>query len=121
MRHAQERADCGVRALAVVCGCDYKEAYDALAATGRKPRGKTWDRMLIKAAKSLGFKLKFTNTSKGATVLNVAKELPSGRWLIKTAGHYIGVVDGIAIDWAEGTRKRIKYAFRPIPITRRTQ
>lgn len=119
MRHAQERADCGVRALAVALNVDYGRAYDALAAAGRKPRGKTWDRMLIAAAKVLGFKLTFTGTSKGATLLKVGNELPSGRWIVKTAGHYCGVVDGVVIDWAEATHKRIKYAFKPTPITRR--
>ena len=114
MKYAQERADCGVRALAIVCACTYEESYAALALAGRKPKGKTWDRMLIKAAKALGYRLIFTNTTKGATVLNVARELPSGRWIVHTAGHYLGVVDGIAIDWANGTRKRIKYAFKAI-------
>lgn len=108
----RERADCGVRALAVACDTTYEEADTALLMAGRKPRGKTYNNQLITAAKSLGVKLTFTNTSKGATVLNVAKELPSGRWIVHTAGHYIGVVDGVAIDWAEGTRRRIKYAFK---------
>lgn len=111
---SNERADCGVRALAVACLCSYEDAHDALAATGRKVGGKTWDRQLIKAAKILGYKLKFCNAS--GTIANVKRELPTGRWIAHTAGHYVGIDNGEAIDHAAGTRRRIKYAFKATRI-----
>jgi hypothetical protein len=107
---SSERRDCGVRALAVACLCSYEDAYEALESAGRKKKGLTYDRMLLKAAKSLGYKLKFHQAS--GTIANVKRELPTGQWIAKTAGHYIGVDNGEAIDWAAGTKRRIKYAFK---------
>jgi hypothetical protein len=110
LNSANERADCGVRALAVACLCSYEDAYAALESAGRKACGKTWDKQLIKAAKTLGYKLTLHNAA--GTIANVKRELPTGRWIAHSANHYIGIDNGEAVDHSVGTRRRIKYAFK---------
>lgn len=107
---SNERRDCGVRALAVVCSCSYEEAHAALKSVGRKNNCGTSAVRLIKAAKILGYKLEKKNAS--GTLANVHRELPSGSWIAHTRDHFVGVVNGIAVDWAADTRKRIKYAYK---------
>lgn len=114
LTHPIERRDCGVRALAVVCFCSYEDAHAALKSVGRKNNCGTSASRLIKAAKLLGYKLEKRNA--GGTVANIKRELPTGQWIVHTRDHFIGVDNGVALDWASESRKRIKYAYK---VTRR--
>ena len=110
----QERRDCGVRALAVVCFITYEEAHAALKAVGRKNNCGTAASRLIKAAKALGYTLEKKNAS--GSLANVKRELPTGQWIAHTSDHWVGVDNGVAVDWAAGTRKRIKWAYKATRI-----
>jgi len=111
---SQERRDCGVRALAVACFCTYEEAHAALKSVGRKNNCGTSAKRLIQAGRILGYKLEKKNAA--GTLANAKRELPTGQWIAHTRDHFVGVVDGIAHDWAANSRKRIKYAYKVMRI-----
>lgn len=106
--------DCGVRALANALGVSYDEAFDALAAAGRKPRRYTYREHLEAAAKALGRKLQFNDSMAGVTVRRLPKELPGGRWIVLVRGHLLAVVDGEVLDWAKGRLFRTKWALKVV-------
>ena len=108
----RSKNDCGVRALAAACGVLYMEAWDALEAEGRKPGRWTYRSQLVKAAKTLGRKVQYNDSMAGVTVRRLGRELPAGNWIVHVKGHFLAVIDGEVIDWAEGRLFRVKYALK---------
>ncbi len=102
--------DCSVKALAIVCGVSYGEAYEALRKKGRKTnRGVTfWE--IEYAARTLGFKLKEINSWKGKTTKTL--DLPrTGRYLVGTADHALAVQFGLVKDYSAGKNMRIREVY----------
>jgi len=114
LTHSRNKNDCGVRALAAACGASYEDAWDALELAGRKPGRYTYNKQLIAAALALGKVLQFNDSMAGVTVRRLSRELPAGSWIVHVNRHLLAVVDGIVVDWAIGTLKRVKYAFKVV-------
>jgi hypothetical protein len=106
-----ERNDCAVRAITAVTGADYFSVWIRFGKAGRVPcRGDygQWKTVL----RQLGFKRRLTKKFKSRTVRTLCRELPpTGRFLVKTRGHILGVVDREAIDWTRGRCHRVIHVW----------
>lgn len=109
-RRPKQSNDCTVRALAIARELPYDEAYDTLAAAGRKcARGfhfAPW------ATRQPYFRKHAFQAVKGQSRMNVAKFCethPQGRWVVRTAKHVLAVVDGVAHDIFESDPNRCVY------------
>ncbi len=101
----RQKNDCTVRALAIVTGWTYDQAYDLLKKADRRShRGFRLGPWL----QSKGYKLSEWEIAplalpavKGERRMNPVtfiKQNPYGRWIVKTAGHVFAIVDGVAHD-----------------------
>lgn len=118
-----EKNDCGVIALAAACRVSYEEAHAALSKFGRKSQDGTNMYQLHSAALSLGFKIVTEDISefiqsrypKGHQVLKSITTHHAARFpgafqegeafllLVRGGRHIAAVVDGVTVDWTEGT------------------
>jgi hypothetical protein len=102
-KRPRQRNDCTVRALASAASVPYDEAYDALAAGGRKA-GRGFDfRGWAKTGACDRWRLVWTACPavKGqmrVTPVTFALAHPEGRYVLCTAKHVLAVVDGVVID-----------------------
>lgn len=115
-----ERADCTVKAVALVTGLTYSECHEALADVGRKNRQGLPYHFTRKAIQGLGFDVKdyypashsvSSDEREGVipvrikTATTAERYLPSnGRFLLGMNGHIAAVVDGKLEDWTAGRR-----------------
>ena len=107
-----ETNDCGVRALALVCGIPYQTARLALRTHGRKPCDGVYtfqlDKALTEFCKPKPRRFVYQSNGRQYTPISIAKAYPKGRFLLYSSGHVMAMVDGKILDWADGRRLRIK-------------
>lgn len=102
--------DCSVKALAIVCGVSYGEAYEALRKKGRKTNSGVYISQIIFAARELGFKLERIRNWKGKTTKTL--DLPrTGRFLVGTVDHVLAVQFGLVKDYSAGKNMRITEVY----------
>ncbi len=111
MRDNVKKADCAVRAICNATGEDYDTVEAALIRAGRRVNTGTYCEQLTKAVRDLGYKIAAKNFRRGTTVRTAPREFPGGAWILFMRGHFASVVDGTVIDWSEGRKKRVIYAF----------
>ena len=98
--------DCVIRAVSIVLGVDWYQAYDELCDIGRldcnvPSADSVWGHYL----KTLGFKpfLLPQSCPECTTISRFCDEFPSGRFIIGTGGHAVAVIDGNYYDtWDSG-------------------
>lgn len=103
--------DCVCRAIAIAAELPYKEVYDLINEYGKQERitkrKKTrssartgvYTGTIRKIMAHLGWEWVPTmQIGSGCTVHLRASELPSGRLVVGTAGHYVAVIDGVLHD-----------------------
>jgi len=97
-RTRRTRADCVVRALAVVADIDYDVA-DALAAAAGRSAGRgtslSVQLKMLAAVPGVEFKKPRMGTRSLARFL---REHPTGRFYLRKAHHAFGVIDGVVSD-----------------------
>lgn len=109
-RRSRQRNDCTVRALATARNMAYDEAYDTLAAAGRKcGRGFEFGKWIADNAwaKKLSFPAK-----KGEPRMNLAAFAEAhccGTYIVKMAKHVAVVRDGVVYDDFENAPDRCVY------------
>lgn len=101
---------CGPIAIAAVTGASFQQAYDWLAAKGRKHRGTCNWGQINTVLTEQGYRL-LVEAPKSLTPISVGKKYPKGRHLCITAEHIFALVDGKVIDWTEGRKHRIQYVI----------
>lgn len=120
-----ERADCGVRSLAIAADVSYAQAYDALARAGRKPRCWSYVSQLALALVSLSRNHRTTMYTRGGgayagvitqqfTLKQWLAQHRTGRFIVRRNGHFFAVIDGIVHDHANArtsARHRVKDAI----------
>lgn len=98
-KRAKQKNDCTVRALATARGLPYDDAYDLLAAAGRKcGRGFAFSKWINEQpwAKKISFP-----AVKGKRRMNPAtfsQQFPHGRFVCQVAKHVFAVIDGVVHD-----------------------
>lgn len=127
-----EKNDCSVRALALVCEITYQEAHALLTLEGRKNRHGTPFSYTCAALESLGFKAVrieqndiisqypgiHSTALKGITSHHPAR-FPDvwkngKKYLMQTRGHILAVIDGKAHDWSAGKALRCKVLYEVV-------
>ncbi len=115
-RRPRQKDDCTVRALAVVTGRPYDEAYDALAAAGRRAsRGFDFRRWAATACFA-GFRLRWTplpavRGRPRTTPDSFVRDHPEGRFVLRTAKHVMACVDGAVHDTHQPRPGRCVYGY----------
>lgn len=104
-----EHNDCAVRAVTVVSGLPYAEVHAMFKQLGRKKGHGTYRNVTYKAISKLGFNtVDVTKSFKSRTICTLERELPcTGRYLVWTRGHMLGVKQGKVIDYTSGRRHRV--------------
>ena len=103
-RRPKQRADCTVRALAHCTGEPYDACYDALAAGGRKSgRGFHLRQWAQRQGNFAGWRFDWRDfpAVKGmprVTPVTFALARPTGRFILRCAGHVMACVDGVIMD-----------------------
>lgn len=95
--------DSAVRALALVCGLAYDEAYDLLASAGRKSHRHFDFTHWVESASRYGYLFSWHHfpAIKGRRRINpitFCQRYNKGRWVIKTTKHVAAVIDGVLHD-----------------------
>ena len=105
-----EKNDCAVKALAIVCKVSYAKAHRVLEKHGRKKGHGTNGSVLQSSLKELGFKLVRANGT-GKT-FKTYKPNASGDFLIMSKSHVVACTHGIIRDWSNGTTRRVFLQFK---------
>ncbi len=106
----KQKNDCTVRALALVRGSTFDEAYDTLANAGRKC-SKGFHIGVWLEGQDWATKISFP-AIKGEPRMNPAKfaeRFQNGRFICRTAKHVYAVIDGVAMDTARSKSNRCIY------------
>lgn len=111
--------DCAVRALMVVTGWDWYQAYDALCKEGRlvmeMPNSSEAVESLLLKEGFKKMKVVVTKGSKRPTVSQLAQKYPEYKVLIGVAGHLVGCKNGDYFDtWDSGYKSAYRYYIKPI-------
>lgn len=112
-----ERNDCAVVATSVVTNEGYPKVHELYKKAGRRKRcGTQWIHTMAVMAQ-LGVKMHdVTQSFPGKTVRSVAPQLHKDRvYLIRTAKHVLGIIDGRVEDW---TAQRGVYVLQIFDITK---
>lgn len=108
-----EENACAVRSFSVACNVDYLESFELLQRFGRIPKnGTNTFQVVLPAIESLGLKVEILKNIKGRTIRTFAACNKSGRFVVVTREHSVGIVNGNVIDWAEKSLLRILYVFK---------
>tara|TARA_R110002167_G_scaffold243200_2_gene448776 strand:+ start:769 stop:1206 length:438 start_codon:yes stop_codon:yes gene_type:complete len=112
-----ETNDCAVKAIAVACGIQYKDAWNLARKFGRRFRGRTNSyRITFPAIKSKGFVCTDVwnhKMNKAKTIRSLKPLIPSrGVFLVFVRGHVFAVRGGEIHDWSEGRCHRITLIVR---------
>lgn len=92
------RYDCFVRALCVILGCDWVEAFNFLVGAAREVCTMPQDLICAKhAMKKLGYTYHSLRGQR-ITVADFALSHPTGIYLLRPSAHYVALKDGIYYD-----------------------
>lgn len=102
-RRPRQKNDCTVRALALATGSTYDEAYEALAAAGRKCAGRFHFGRWAKDATFNGHRFVWRPfpAIKGELRMNpvrFAMANPKGSFILRVSKHVLAAVDGVLMD-----------------------
>lgn len=107
--------DCGIRALAICCGVDYKTSQKILrkaAKNGKNGSGQIskgiYKEDMDSALITLGWKLRPAPKFSGRKARY--SDLPKGRVIARMAGHFAAVVDGVLEDTWD-SRDKMVYCY----------
>lgn len=109
-RKLGELKDCAVKAISIAAKVPYNVAHQELKKLGRKDRKGTNYGLTEQAMDNLGFDLKKIYPM-GATVSTVVRSLGKGTFFVRTCGHILTVIDGVAHDWTAGRRHKVREVF----------
>lgn len=105
-KRSKQRNDCTVRALAIATGIPYDEAYDLLAAAGRKSGSgfniKKW--APTASVNNFGFKWIAFPAVSGQRRMNpmtFCKQYSTRTYIARVAKHVFAVIDGVIYDTHE--------------------
>ncbi len=104
-KRPKQKNDCVVRALALLTGFSYDEAYEELAKRGRKCGGGTAKVVWKAILKEWGYRKQSFPAIKGVNRVSLksfAEHYLTGEYLVQMAGHVTFVRNGVVLD-----------AFRP--------
>ena len=125
-----EKNDCSVKAVALVCGVSYDVAHATMAELGRKAGRGASTSSIEQAVLKLGKTLEPVNPKNiiaqypgvHKNLQNVTTHHPArfnevwkngGTYLAYIRGHVLAIVDGVVHDWTVGKAKRI-YRIREV-------
>ena len=103
--------DCVVRAIAIATASDYKEIYNLVAAAnkdfgfGKSARNGIHKQVSSYVLKNLGFKWCAAPKFVGRKARTY--DMPNGIVIAKQAHHLVCVIDGIAFDTFDSTKKMV--------------
>lgn len=103
-----ERNDCCVHALSLALNIAYVDAHAALEEQGRKYRCCTYNHTLLAALKYLQVDVLEARTLKGPQSRIGDFVRPKGRYIVRTAGHFFAVVNGVALDTVPRERRALR-------------
>ena len=107
-----EKNDCTVRALACALAMSYPEAYNRLAALGRKPKDGF---ELGPHTEALG--LEFRERLSCLRLEQVMPQLGRGRFIIATTNHVFAVVYGTIYDLiVPKARQRVRMVYEAVGV-----
>ena len=117
----QDKASCGVIALASATGFTYKKAYDIFAGVGRKKRQGVSDAEITQAIKDSGYfpchyhtnplmkKYKYADTM---TFNNAVKVLSKKKtYMLISKDHVATLRNGNVIDWTSGRKYKVAWVI----------
>lgn len=103
-RRPKQKNDCTVRAVTLVYGIPYDDAYDRLKSAGRKShQGYHFNEWAALDSTIDGKKLVWQSFpgvkgQKRMNPLRFCKDFPEGRFIVRTAGHVFAIIDGVGYD-----------------------
>ena len=108
-RRKYRHQDCPIRAICAATGKTWNDVYDILAVSGKKVfDAPTSDDSVEEALKGLGYKRYTAKVVKGQkrdTVAKFAKEHADKSYVIRVAGHMVGIRNGKYLDcWDCGSK-----------------
>lgn len=107
-QNIMEKNDCIVRALANALDKPYHEAWESLAAMGRRSYHKTPLHICFAAVLGWGMGLASSVRRRGVSHARFLATHPKGRFVVMSATHAWAIKDGVVFDsWCPGPRKRI--------------
>lgn len=112
-RRKKQRNDCVVRALALVADLPYDDAFDICAGRGRKPN--SGQPKIHEFLAGLGFEwISFPAVAGGRrmTAERFAGSYPTGRFILRQAGHVCACIDGVVMDEFEPGERCVYGAWR---------
>lgn len=112
--------DCAVRAVSALTDLPMAEAYKALEEQGRKHKQPTYTHMTRGALHHLGFSVQnvlitMQNVEKRhgrMTVRGLPEFFSTGRYLVISQGHAMGMVSGTIKDWAADSKRPITKLYK---------
>jgi hypothetical protein len=122
----EEKRDCVVRALALLCRSSYEDALELCALYGRKRNKgmRARDMIALPTFKFNGCTFREVKLWRPVTcgqwkgeerqwktVGSFVKAHPKGRYMLRVAGHVMPLVDGVVTDWRNRPRRRLTWAF----------
>lgn len=109
-KRPKQKNDCTVRALALARNLPYDEAYDLIAAAGRKcSRGFRLSDWLIKQPWATKMPFQATRGQRRMNPSSFTKQFTTGTYICKVAKHVFVVKDGVVHDTFESTPLRCIY------------
>jgi hypothetical protein len=101
-RRSYRHQDCGIRSICAATGKTWEEVYDLLAESGKEAcDAQTSDASIEVALKKLGYTrqtIKPVKGSKRPTVTTFADEHPDDSYVLRVAGHVVGLRNGKYLD-----------------------
>lgn len=114
---AREANDCTVRALAIACGVNYRDAYEFMRRNGRKPGKGAPFSLIIRRHNGLvlGHRLETALAIRPArglkTFLERNPRLRTGTWILHSTHHASTLKEGKLYDSFDSTRKTFDGAW----------
>lgn len=119
-----EKNDCAVKAVSIVCDVPYAVAHKALALCGRKPRKGTPMTVTNMAMIKLGFKMEQDKSLKIPRTVKRLENHPTvaeGYHVAVTTNHILAIVNGRVEDWTRGKTHRPLATARVTPFLSRKE
>jgi len=116
-KQLNEKNDCAVIAISIVCRTTYKAAHELCARSGRKNRDGTHVQYTFPFMRQMDFKVEQVkdlvqkNGSK-FTPKTIGNKLKRGYYLCFCNGHVFAVVNGDVEDWTNNRKHHITSAYK---------
>jgi hypothetical protein len=134
VRSFSDKNACAVIAVAAATDKPYEEVHQLFLEEGRKPGKGTPDYISGRVIKLLGFKrtrvdldeilakypLPHCSVLKNVTTHHPRRfpgTFPEGRFIARTRGHALAIIDGQVVDWSANSALRIVQLYKIEPMT----